>query len=77
VVQCYCTPAQRLIDKRKASFVRTGGPDGSIGIEKPADVAMAEDICTLLEQTILKYFPANETDRPRQASVPLVPPREE
>ena len=25
-------------------------------IEKPADVAMAEDICTLLEQTILKYF---------------------
>jgi hypothetical protein len=46
-------------------------------IEKPADMAMAEDICTLLEQTILKYFPSNETDRPRQASVPLVPPREE
>jgi len=45
-------------------------------IEKPADMAMAEDICTLLEQTILKYFPANETDRPRQAAVPLVPPRE-
>jgi hypothetical protein len=45
-------------------------------IEKSTDVAMAEDICTLLEQTILKYFPANETDRPRQASVPLVPPRE-
>jgi hypothetical protein len=40
---------------------------------------MAEDICTTLEQTILKYFPpaANEADRPRQASVPLVPPREE
>jgi len=46
-------------------------------IEKSTDVAMAEDICTLLEQTILKYFPANEVDRPRQASVPLVPPREE
>jgi len=46
-------------------------------IEKPADVAMAEDICTLLEQTILKYFPATEADRPRQASVPLVPPREQ
>jgi hypothetical protein len=46
-------------------------------IEKSTDVAMAEDICTLLEQTILKYFPANEADRPRQASVPLVPPREE
>jgi len=48
-------------------------------IDKPSDVEMAEDICTTLEQTILKYFPpaANEADRPRQASVPLVPPREE
>jgi hypothetical protein len=46
-------------------------------IEKTSDVEMAEDICTLLELTILKYFPANEADRPRQASVPLVPPREE
>jgi hypothetical protein len=48
-------------------------------IEKPPDAEMAEDICTLLEQTILKYFPAaaNDADRPRQASVPLVPPREE
>jgi hypothetical protein len=48
-------------------------------IEKTSDVEMAEDICTLLEQTILKYFPptANEADPPRQASVPLVPPREE
>jgi hypothetical protein len=46
-------------------------------IEKTSDVEMAEDICTLLEQTILKYFPANEADRPRQVSVPLFPPREE
>lgn len=46
-------------------------------IEKTSDVEMAEDICTLLEQTILKYFPANEAERPTQASVPLVPPREE
>jgi hypothetical protein len=46
-------------------------------IEQISDVEMAEDICTLLEQTILKYFPANEADRPRQASVPLFPPREE
>jgi len=47
-------------------------------IEKSSDAEMAEDICTLLEQTILKYFPsaANEADRPRQASVPLVFPRE-
>jgi len=46
-------------------------------IEKTSDVEMAEDICTLLEQTILKYCPANEADRPTQASVPLFPPREE
>ena len=46
-------------------------------IEKTPHVDMAEDICTLLEQTILKYFPANEADRPTQASVPLFPPREE
>jgi len=47
-------------------------------IDEPSDVEMAEDICTTLEQTILKYFPpaANEADRP-QASVPLVSPREE
>lgn len=48
-------------------------------IEKPADLEMAEDICKLLEQTILKYFPqsTNYADRPKQSSVPLVPPREE
>jgi hypothetical protein len=46
-------------------------------IEKTSDVEMGEDICTLLEQTILKYFPANEADRLKQTSVPLVPPREE
>ena len=45
-------------------------------IEKTPHVEMAEDICTLLEQTILKYFPPTEADRPRQVSVPLVPPRE-
>ena len=46
-------------------------------IEKTPHVEMAEDICTLLEQTILKYFPPTEADRPRRASVPLVPPREQ
>jgi hypothetical protein len=78
-VQCYFKHAQRLIDKqRRRSCAREDRMEASAsGIEKPADMAMAEDICTLLEQTILKYFPANESDRPRQASVPLVPPREE
>ena len=45
-------------------------------IEKSEDLEMAEDICKLLEQTILKYFPqpTNDADRPKQSSVPLVPP---
>ncbi|HEY6701137.1 MAG TPA: hypothetical protein VI137_10075 [Pseudolabrys sp.] len=48
-------------------------------IEKSEDLEMAEDICKLLEQTILKYFPqpTNDADRPKQSSVPLVPPPEE
>lgn len=48
-------------------------------IEKSPDLEMAEDICKSLEQTILKYFPPVTADleRPKQSSVPLVPPREE
>jgi hypothetical protein len=43
-----------------------------------AAAEMAEEICTLLEQTMLKYFPPVEGNaaQPRPSSVPLVPPRE-
>jgi hypothetical protein len=39
-------------------------------VGKPLELGMAEEICTLLEQTVLKYFPA---DQPKVSSVPLIP----
>jgi hypothetical protein len=39
-------------------------------IEESADLNTAEDICKLLEQTVLKYFPQEVTvlDQPRPSS---------
>ena len=44
-------------------------------VEKSPDPDAAEEICKLLEQTVLKYFPpeANKFDRGKSPSVPLVP----
>jgi len=42
--------------------------------EMSFDSGMAEEICALLEQTVLKYFPV---EQPKVTSVPLVPPRQE
>jgi hypothetical protein len=54
-------------------------PTSAASAEKLLESEMAEEICKLLEQTILKYFPQVETDidRPKSASVPLVPHRQE
>jgi hypothetical protein len=54
-------------------------PASAASAEKPLDAQMAEDICELLEQTILKYFPRSEDDidRRKPASVPLVPNRQD
>jgi hypothetical protein len=42
--------------------------------EELGESNMAEGICALLEQTVLKYFPAGQ---PKPSSVPLVPPRQD
>jgi len=42
--------------------------------ETSLNLGRAEEICTLLEQTVLKYFPV---EQPKVSSVPLVPPRQE
>jgi hypothetical protein len=54
-------------------------PASAASAEKSLNAQMAEDICELLEQTILKYFPQseNDVDRPKPSSVPLVPNRQE
>ena len=45
---------------------------------KKLESGTAEEICNLLEQTVLKYFPQseNDVDRPKPCSVPLVPHRQ-
>lgn len=87
-VQCYCT---RLIDNgqhgstksRKTQIAFTGdvmdAPASVTSAEKPIESDMAEDICKLLEQSILKYFPQveNDVDRPKASSVPLIPHRQD
>lgn len=84
-VQCYCTLLTRLIDKGRH---RQGGATHKLHArEKLMDAmrsvasaetslgsGMAEEICTLLEQTVRKYFPV---EQPKVSSVPLVPPRQE
>lgn len=50
-------------------------PTPAASAEKIIETEMAEEICQLLEQTILKYFP--QIDRPKSSSVPLVPHRQE
>jgi len=50
-------------------------PTPAASAEKTIESEAAEEICQLLEQTILKYFPQN--DRPKSSSVPLVPHRQE
>jgi hypothetical protein len=47
--------------------------------EKSSGSDMAEDICSLLEQTMLRYFPQteNNTGQAKPSSVPLVPYRQE
>ena len=54
-------------------------PTSAASAERPIELDMAEDICTLLEQSILRYFPQveNEVDRPKTSSVPLIPHRQE
>ena len=54
-------------------------PTSAASAERPVESDMAEDICTLLEQSILKYFPQveNEVDLPKASSVPLIPHRQE
>jgi hypothetical protein len=54
-------------------------PISAASAERLIESDMAEDICTLLEQSILKYFPQveNEVDRPKTSSVPLIPHRQE
>ena len=49
-------------------------PISAASAEKSLGSDTAEEICTSLEQTILKYFPKieNVVDRPRSPSVPLV-----
>jgi hypothetical protein len=84
-VQCYCTLMTRLIDKGshrpgrgrhklKSREKLMDAPRSTASAERALESEMAEEICTLLEQTVLKYFPA---DQPRVSSVPLVPPRQE
>jgi hypothetical protein len=87
-VQCYCT---RLIDNGqhgstkspKTQIAFTGyvmdAPASVTSAEKPIESDMAEDICKLLEQSILKYFPQveNDVDRPKASSVPLIPHRQD
>ena len=55
-------------------------PTSAASAEKSlfAESDKAEEICKLLEQTILKYFPQREkdVDRPKSSSVPLVPHRQ-
>jgi len=48
--------------------------DAMRSLETSLGSGMAEDICTLLEETVLKYFPH---EQPKLSSVPLVPPRQE
>ena len=88
-VQCYCTfVAHSLItgDIVPLAWTRTaftGEVDGrsdTCGIRREIICSdMAEDICKLLEQTMLRYFPQAENDagQPRPSSVPLVPHRRE
>ena len=47
-------------------------------VDKSPDLNTAEEICKLLEQTMLKYFPQarSEPNQPKSSSVPLVPPRQ-
>jgi hypothetical protein len=54
-------------------------PTSAASTENSLGSDMAEDICKLLEQTMLKYFPRveNIADQPRPSSVPLVPQRQE
>lgn len=54
-------------------------PTPAASSEAALESGMAEEICTLLEQAILKYFPPieNEVDRPKSSSVPLIPQRPE
>jgi hypothetical protein len=54
-------------------------PTSAASTETSLESGMAEEICMLLEQTVLKYFPPIEkdVDRPKSSSVPLVPPRQE
>jgi 23S rRNA A1618 N6-methylase RlmF len=53
-------------------------PASVASAEKPIESDMAEDICKLLEQSILKYFPQVENvDRPKASSVPLIPHRQD
>ena len=53
-------------------------PTSAASAERPVESDMAEDICTLLEQSILRYFPRVENeDRPKTSSVPLIPHRQE
>ena len=55
------------------------GAPASAASSKPIESDMAEDICRLLEQSVLKYFPqvANDVDRPKASSVPLIPHRQD
>jgi len=43
---------------------------------KKLESGTAEEICNSLEQSVLKYFPQGENDRPKPCSVPLVPHRQ-
>ena len=54
-------------------------PTSAASAEKPIESDMAEDICKLLELSILKYFPQVENDvgRPKTSSVPLIPHRQD
>ena len=53
-------------------------PTPAASAEKSLESDMAEDICKLLEQTMLRYFPQTENDagQPKPSSVPLVPHRQ-
>jgi hypothetical protein len=53
-------------------------PTPAASAEKSLESDMAEDICKLLEQTMLRYFPQteNEAGQPKPSSVPLVPHRQ-
>jgi hypothetical protein len=54
-------------------------PTPAASAEKLLESDMAEDICKLLEQTMLRYFPQTENDagQPKPSLVPLVPHRQE